>query len=167
MVQDARFALRILRRSPGYTVVAALTLALGIGASTAVFSVVNAVVMRPRRFPDSGRLMVILSTALDGTKSYQSAQGVFVDWRERATSLDSIAGARSTEKILSGWGQPRPVSILGASFDFFRILGVQPVLGRSFTRQEDQPGQAAVAPLAAGFCRRELDERRSRLIQTL
>jgi putative ABC transport system permease protein len=155
LLQDILFGFRILRRSPGFTVVAAFTLALGIGANTAVFSVVNAVIMRPLRFHDSGRLMVLLSTSLNTGKSFHSAQGVFVDWRERATSFESVEGARSTQKILSGRDQPHSVSIVETSSGFFRMLGARPLLGRPFTQQEDQPGQGAVALVAAGFWQRE------------
>jgi putative ABC transport system permease protein len=130
-------------------------LALGIGANTAVFSVVNAVIMRPLQFRDPGRLMVLLSTNLDTGKSFHSAPGVFVDWRERSTSFESIDGAFSTTKILSGGEQPHSVSVVATSSGFFRTLGVQPLLGRAFTRQEDQPGQGTVALLDAGFWRRE------------
>ncbi len=155
MIKDILFGLRLLRRSPGFTVVAALTLALGIGANTAVFSVVNAVIMRPLRFHDAGRLMVLLSTNLDTRKTFHSAPGVFVDWRERATSFESVEGARSTGRILSGRDQPHSVSIVETSSGFFRMLGVRPLLGRPFTQQEDQPGQGAVALVAAGFWQRE------------
>jgi putative ABC transport system permease protein len=154
MIQDILFGLRMLRRSPGFTIVAALTLALGIGANTAVFSVVNAVIMRPLRFHDSGRLMVLLSTNLDTGKSFHSAPGVFVDWRERATSFESVEGARATSRIWRGRDQPQSVSIVETSFGFFRMLGVQPLLGRPFTQQEDQAGPG-VALVSAGFWQRE------------
>src|SRR6266536_2221444 len=85
VILDIRFGLRMLRRSPGFTAVAVLTMAVGIGANTAVFSVVKAVIMRPLRFPDPQRLMVILSAWKGGSESFRSAQGVYVDWSERAT----------------------------------------------------------------------------------
>src|SRR2546427_638370 len=156
VIMDIRFGLRMLLRSPGFTAVAVLTMALGIGANTAVFSVVNAVIMRPLRFPDPQRLMVILSTALGTKESFQSAQGVFVDWRERSTSFETLAGARLTVMIWSAMGQPRSVSIAATSLDFFSLIGVQPVLGRTFTKDEDQPGRGEVALLDAGFWRREM-----------
>src|SRR5437899_5712374 len=105
--------MRILRRAPVFTIVAALTLAIGIGANTAVFSVVNAVIMRPLRFPDPQRLMVILSA--NQRKEFLSAEGVYLDWRERATSFETIAGARTIRMILSGMEQARQVAVTATS----------------------------------------------------
>jgi predicted permease len=156
LIQDIRFGLRMLRRNPGFTIVAVVTLAFGIGANTGVFSVVNAVILRPLHFPAPDRLMVVLSTVLGTREAFQSAQGVFVDWRERSTSFEVLAGERSTEMIWSGIGQPRSVSVAATSFNFFSLVGVQPILGRTFTKDEDQPGRGDVALVDAGFWRREL-----------
>src|SRR5205809_1235615 len=155
VIQDIRFSLRILRRSPGFTLVAVLTMALGIGANTAVFSVVNAVIMRPLRLPDPQRLMVILSTRKAGSEPFWSAQGVYVDWRERSVSFETIAGPRATQMILTGAEQARQVSVAATSYDFFRLMGARPLIGRSFTEDEDQLGQTPVALLDVGFWRRE------------
>ena len=156
VIQDIRFSLRMLRRSPGFTVVAVLTMALGIGANTAVFSVVNAVIMRPLRFPDPQRLMVILSARKGGSEPFLSAQGVYLDWRERSASFETIAGARATQMILTGVEQARQASVAATSYDFFRLIGARPVIGRTFTKDEDQLGQTPVALLDAGFWQREL-----------
>ncbi len=155
VIQDIRFSLRMLRRSPGFTVVAVLTMALGIGANTAAFSVVNAVIMRPLRFPDPQRLMVILSARKGGSEEFLSAQGVYVDWRERATAFETIAGARATRMILTGVEQARQVSVAATSYGFFRLIGARSLIGRSFAKDEDEVGQAPVALLDAGFWRRE------------
>jgi putative ABC transport system permease protein len=156
-ILDVRFALRMMRRSPGFTAIAVLTMALGIGASTAVFSVVNAIVMRPLRFHEPQRLMVILSAEKGGARSFLSAQGVYVDWSERETSFESFAGVRSTSMILSGAEQAHQINVAATSYDFLHVIGVQPVMGRSFTREEDRTGQASVALLDAGFWRREFN----------
>jgi predicted permease len=153
--QDTRFSLRILRQSPGFTAVAILTMALGIGASTAVFSVVHAVIMRPLRFRDPQRLMVIQSATKDRSKTFNTAQGVFVDWRRRATSFEAIAGAESRLSILSGMGQTRRIDVAAVSDDFFAVIGARPVLGRVFSQNEDRPGQPSVARLNTGFWQRE------------
>ncbi len=155
VIQDIRFGLRMLRRSPAFTAVAVLSLALGIGANTAVFSVVNAVIMRPLRFPDPERLMVILSASKGGRETFLSAQGVYVDWRERATAFETIAGARATGMTLSGVVQALQVSVGVTSYDFFQLIGAQPLLGRSFGKEEDQPGRASVALIDEGFWQRQ------------
>src|SRR5215813_3972001 len=94
LLGDIRFGLRTLSANRGLASVAVMTLALGIGANTAVFSVVNQVLLRPLPFPDSARLMAILSTAAEAKQPFESAPGVYLDWRDRATSFETIAGAR-------------------------------------------------------------------------
>ena len=154
MLQDFKYGLRMLCKHPSFTAVAVLTLALGIGASTAVFSVVNAVLIRPLRFPEPQRLMVILSANKDG-QAFESAQGVFLDWRDRTATFETIAGARSTEMILINGVQAHRVSVAATSFDFFRLIGLEAIIGRLFTKDEDQAGRGAVAVLDAGFWHRE------------
>lgn len=155
LAEDIRFGLRLLRRNPGFAAAAVLTLALGISANTVVFNVVYAVIMRPLHFPDAGRLVVILSTAPGVSQPFTSAPGVFVDWRDRATSFDAVAGVHAGRMVLSGVEQPRFVSVAGASSDFFSLIGVQPQLGRTFAMDEDQPGKGNVALVDAGFRERE------------
>jgi len=154
-VEDIRFGLRLLRRNPGFTAAAVLTLALGIGANTVVFNVVYAVLMRPLHFPDAERLVVILSTYPGGGQPSASAPGVFADWRDRATSCDAVAGVHIRRMVLSGVEQPRFVSVAGASSGFISLIGVQPQLGRTFTKDEDQTGKGNVALVDAGFRERE------------
>lgn len=167
LIQDIRFAARMLRRNPGFTAVAALTMALGIGANTAVFTIVNAVIMRPLRFPEPERLMVILSAKEGGREAFTSAQGVYLDWRERAKCFDTIAGAYSTSRILSGVEQARQVSVGAVSYDFFHVLGVRPVLGRPIARDKDQPGRDSAALLSAEFWRSEFGANPNVLGRTL
>jgi len=156
LLQDLRYALRLGRRNPGFTTVVVLTLALGIGANTAVFSVINAVLFRPLPFPDAQRLMAVQSSNLERKEGYFSAPGVFLDWRERSTSFESLTGVRQTEMALSRLAQARFVSILACSFDFPNVIGVRPILGRTFTKEEDQVGRANVALIDAGFWQRQL-----------
>ena len=161
----------MLRRSPVFTAVAALTLALGIGADTAVFSVVNAVILRPLRFPHSERLMVILNRAASGERAssaFPPPEYLFVEWRDRATaSFDAVAGAWSTRKVLSGTGETRFVRVGLASHDFLPMIGAQPFLGRGFTREEDQAGRDSVVVLDAGFWQRQFGGSREVLGRTL
>ncbi|PYV87862.1 MAG: hypothetical protein DMG05_16625 [Acidobacteria bacterium] len=167
MLNDLRFAIRMLFKNPGFTAVVVLTLALGIGANTSVFTVVNAVLLRPLRYPDSERLMVIQATRLGSKEGFQSAPGVFLDWRERSTSFEKLVGARPTRMIMSGVDQPRFVSVSAVSFDFFDVIGVRPVLGRTFTPEEDQPGRGLAALVDAGFWQRELGASAEVLGQTI
>lgn len=134
LVQDLRFRWRMLARDKGFAAVALITMALAIGAGTAVFSVVSAVLFRPLPFPDPPRLMAILSTPLpyDGHEFY-TAPGVYLDWRDRATSFESIAGASHHAAIVSGLPRPLVVSATKASADFLPLLGIRPVMGRSLT----------------------------------
>lgn len=151
LLQDVRFGLRSLRRNPGFTAVAVLTMALGIGANTAVFSVVNAAIMRPLRFPDPDRLMVILSASRTVDRPFPSAPGVYLDWRDRATTFETIAGARRTQMILSYSGLTQEISIGAVSADFLAVLGTEPVRGRPFRAEEDAPGQDQVALITEEF----------------
>jgi len=167
MAEDIRFGLRLLRRNPAFTAAAVLTLALGISANMVVFNVVYAVLMRPLHFPDAGRLVVILSTYPGASQPSTSAPGVFVDWRDRATSFDAIAGMHARRMVLSGVQQPRFVSVAGASSGFLSLIGVQAQLGRTFTEDEDRPGKGDVALVDAGFREREFGGSASVLGRTI
>jgi len=153
--QDLRFGLRMLRRSPGFTAAAVLTLALGIGATTAVFSVANAVILRPLQFPESGRVMTILSASGEAGKAYPPMEHLYVEWRDRQRCFDLFAGAFTSRLILRGLGDAREIPIAQVSAGFFPMIGVLPALGRLFTRDEDQDGRDSVALLDHGFWQRE------------
>jgi putative ABC transport system permease protein len=167
LMEDVRFGLRLLRRNPGFTAAAVLTLALGISANTVVFNVVYAAIVRPLHFPDAGRLMAILSTAPGVSQPFPSAPGVFVDWRDRTTSFDAVAGVHARRMVLSGVEQPQFVSVAGASSDFLPLIGVQPQPGRTFSKDEDQPGKNNVALVDAGFLEREFGGNASVLGRTI
>lgn len=131
LLQDLRFGWRMLARDRGFAAVSLITMALAIGAGTAVFSVVSAVLLRPLPFADPSRLVAILSTKFpEGGHEYYSAPGVFLDWRDRARSFESLAGASHHSAIVSGLERPIVVSVTKATPDFLPLLGVDPVMGR-------------------------------------
>jgi putative ABC transport system permease protein len=143
MLQDLRYALRALRRSPGFTVVAVLTLALGIGANTAIFSVLNAIVLRPLALPGAERLTHLGWSYGEGV-GYTITETKFEFWREHNRSFEGIATWRSFSAEADG---PDGAALQGlnVSADFFRVVGVEPRLGRSFSADEYQPSRLPLA----------------------
>jgi putative ABC transport system permease protein len=143
MLQDFRFAIRTLFRSPGFTTTAALTLALGIGVTSLMFSVVNAVLLRPLPYPAQERLMLIFNIATNapGENTIRATGLDFEDYRARARSFEGIAGHIGTGFTFSGQGDPELVIGQMVTPEFFKVLGVQPSLGRAFTADEYTPGR--------------------------
>jgi len=150
--QDARYALRQLARMPGFTAVAALTLAIGIGATTAIFSIVNAVVLRPLPYHEPERLVRVYSSRRGADGSTAAAN--FVRWRERARSFSHLVPVEFRNFTLVTDDRPAE-QLTGArvSADFFPSLGTQLLLGRSFSKDEDEPGRANVVVLNERFWR--------------
>src|SRR5438552_3705013 len=144
--QDLRFATRVLRKSPGFAAVAVLTLALGIGANTAMFTVVNGVILKPLPYPHPDRLVMLWERQLsDGTLG-TVAPANFVDWREQNHSFDKMAAIDPyPDFILNGSGEPQRLTGAAVSSDFFSLLGVHMALGRDFLPEEDRPGHNQVA----------------------
>jgi hypothetical protein len=133
--QDIAYAFRTLRRAPGFTLVAILTLALGIGATTSIFSVVSGILLRPLPFADPGSLVVVVST-YDGQRSTSSPANI-ADLRAQSTTFTGLATVESSPAILTEAGDPVRLSGVAVSGDFFPILGVNAVIGRtSFTPEE-------------------------------
>jgi predicted permease len=138
-IQDIRYALRLMVSRPGFTLIAVVALALGIGANTAVFSVVNGVLLRPLNYRDPDRLVRLwqkTNTWDQGSASYLN----FRDWRDKNNSFEKMAAFRSQDYTLTGGEFPEQVSGRQASADLFSLLGVAPFIGRDFTAGEDQPG---------------------------
>jgi len=150
LVQDVRFGARQLCKNPGFTAVAVLTLALGIGANTAIFSVVNALLLRPLPYADSDRL-VMLSINSKGGDGGDTDFTTFVDWRERSRSFERMALVTSWGGVMTGQGEPEMVQGIRVSADYFRMLGVAPSLGRDFSLEEDRPGTRFVVIGAHGL----------------
>ena len=146
MIQDLRYALRSLKNSPGFTVATVLTLALGIGANTAIFSVVNAVLLRPLPFKDADRLVQIWGTS-PGSKRDFVSQPDTDDWRSMTRSFSSLASSSPQSVNLTGGDQPERVIGNFVSAEFFSMLQVQPALGRLFLPGEDRTGAERVAVL--------------------
>src|SRR5688572_25348401 len=142
MVQDFRFALRTLRRSPGFTATAALTLALGIGVTSLMFSVVNAVLLRPLPYGDASQLMLLFNVnTQQGGNDLRLTPLDFEDYRARAQSFEALAGHIGTGFTFTGQGNPELVIGQLVSPDFFRVMGVPPSLGRTFNPDEFMPGR--------------------------
>lgn len=152
--QDVRFTTRSLLKTPGFTVVAVLTLGLGIGATTAIFSVVEGVLLRPLPYPDADRLVWVRQTSADGGMSPFSGPN-FTDLRERSQSFTALASYNSNVVPVSVAGEAARVMVTNASGDFFRALGVQPVRGRGFTAEEWGTG-APVAVVSESYWRTRL-----------
>jgi putative ABC transport system permease protein len=155
LLNDIRYSLRLMIKSPGFTAVAVLTLALGIGANTAIFSVVNAVVLRPLPYPHSERLV-------RGTWQFETGEIdavtalVFEYWKDHTGAFESVAGYSGINSgfNLAGGTEPERVRGLQVSEGFFRVLGVEPALGRGFLAEEDRPGFTPVVVVSDGLWRR-------------
>src|SRR4051812_16678970 len=151
--QDVRYGLRRLRNSPGFTVVAVLTFALGIGANTAIFSVVNAVLLRPLPYRDPSRV-VLLSERTPRFPTLSVSWQNYVDWRDQSRSFDAVGAVRNTTMTLTGTGEPERLTAQMATANLLDLLGVRPLLGRTFVPAEDSPGGAPVALISYGLWQR-------------
>ncbi len=153
LAQDVRYGLRTLARTPGFTVAALVTLALGIGANTAIFSLVNAVLLRPLPYPDGGRIVALGEAdraGRPGTLGYLT----FSDYRDRAATFESMAAVRSWNPTLVVNGEAERLPAMRVSWTFFDVLGVHPALGTAFGPAEDRPEQWRVVVLSDRLWRR-------------
>jgi predicted permease len=147
--QDIRFGARVLRKSPGFTATAALTLALGIGATTAIYSVVKAVLLAPLPYKDpSGLVAVWTRNPARGDEPLPSSPGDFAAWKQRSGVFEDLAPSYDSEVTLTGQGAPKFLIGYAVSANYLRILGVAPEIGRLYTDQEDKPGASKVALLS-------------------
>src|SRR5258708_14477703 len=145
LIQDLKYGLRMLVKSPGFTIVAVLTLALGVGANTAIFSVVNAVLLNPLRYthPDRLRLVKEVLPKIGPQPVTVSAPDI-VQIQKLNRVFEGVAGFRAWGIDLSTQNEPERVFANRVNSNLFPLLGVQPLVGRAFTTQEDQPGQQVV-----------------------
>jgi putative ABC transport system permease protein len=153
LAQDLRYGLRMLARAPGFALAALLTLALGIGANAAIFTIVDGALLRPLPYPSPDRLVTLGDRAPDGSSSNVGYTTV-LDWRARSRSFESLAMMRSWVPTLVTSGQAERVSAVRVSANYFDMLGVGPALGRTFTDDEDRPEQWRVVILSDALWRR-------------
>jgi predicted permease len=144
--QDCRYGVRMLRKDAGFTAAAVLVLALGIGANTAIFSVVDAVLLRPLPYGDPHRLVWVWETH-PNVKEEPASLPNFTDWKSQGQSFEGMAGFTNSSLALTGEGEPERIPATFVVGDFFGVLGVSPALGRVFTAEEDMPGAGRVVIL--------------------
>jgi len=154
-MNDLKFAFRQLRKSPGFTLVAVLTLALGIGANAAIFSIVNAVLLRPLPYPNADRIMILNESSGPG-QDYSVALPDYFDWRNDNTVFEYLAATRKESRNLSGISgrEPERISCASVTRNFFNIVGLQPEIGRTFSEDEDKVGAPPVVVISDRLWRR-------------
>src|SRR5678815_2601400 len=150
---DIRIALRLLRRRPGWTASVLATLALAIGANSALFSVLDAALLQPLPYPAPERLLLIGETAPSFPQMSVSYPD-YVDWRARTRSFDEMGVFRGAEANLTGVGAPRRAKVIQASASYFHAIGVPPLTGRTFEEDEDRPGGTPVVVLSEALARK-------------
>jgi len=153
LFHDVRYALRRLRSTPGFTLIAVITLALGIGANTAIFTVIDAVLLRPLPYRDPAQL-VLLSEHTPRFPLLSVSYQNFVDWREQAKSFSAVGAVRNLGATLTGSGEPERLTAQMLTASIFDLLGVQAVRGRTFLPEEDRQGAPGVAMISYGFWQR-------------
>jgi len=150
ILRDSRYAVRQLIKSPGFTVVAVLTLALGVGATTAIFSVVNGVLLKPLPYPEPDRL-VRVHEIVPQYGQFSVAPATFLDWRQQNTVFERIATYQGASATFIGPNGPERLQGAQVSWDTFQLLRVSPALGSSFTAEQDQPGKNTVIVISYGM----------------
>jgi len=166
LIQDLRYGLRMLARNPGFTAVAVITLALGIGANTAIFSVVSGVLLNPMPYPEPQRLVALYSKNAQFDRNSISYPN-FLDWVRDNRSFTALAAYRADDFNLTGMGEPERVPVEMVSASFFPLLGVKPAIGRPFLASEDQVGAAPVALISSGLWKRKFASSPDAVGQTL
>jgi len=155
MLTDLRYGIRQLRKDPGFTTVAVLTLALGIGANTAIFSLVDAVLLRPLPFKEPDRLVMIWEDASrTGFPRNNPTPATYMDWKSQNTVFEDVAALSWSDFNLTGDGEPEKIEGNAVTANFFSLLGVPPVLGRPFVSEEDRAGGRKVVILSHGLWQR-------------
>jgi putative ABC transport system permease protein len=152
--QDLRYGVRMLAKSPGFTIVAVIALALGIGANTAIFSVVNTVLLRPLPYSDSDKLMTLRSYHIPKHPDFSVSPGDFLEWQKQNTVFEGMGAYRTSSYNLIGTGEPERLRAGRISAGLITMLGVNPAKGRDFLPEEDQDGRGKVAIISHGLWQR-------------
>ncbi|HXG67386.1 MAG TPA: ABC transporter permease [Blastocatellia bacterium] len=156
LLQDVRYGLRMLAKNPGFTAIAVLTLALGIGANTAIFSVVNTILLRSLPYKEPERLVVPVSeNAARDIERGSITYADYLDWRQEKQVFENVAVFGSSGADLTGGGEPERVLAAGVSEEYFSVMGVAPLIGRTFLPEEHQPNAAQVIVLSYGLWQRK------------
>jgi putative ABC transport system permease protein len=157
LVRDLRYGARTLRKNPGFLIAGIVILGLGVGVNSAIFTVVNAVVLRPLPFPDSDRIVRLWHTppqsTFPGMRTFSLSPANFLDWQAQSHSFEAMAIYRGTRPTMTGQGEPVAVTGLRGSATFLPIFGLKPILGRGFTSQEDWEGNPLTVMLSEPFWR--------------
>src|SRR5215475_7888897 len=149
ILQDLRYGARMLLKNPGFTLIAVLTLSLGIGANTAIFSLVNGILLRPLPYREPDRLVrLIQASPRLGLETWAVSQADFAAYRGQNRSFESLALWTDGGVNLTGEGEPERLSMTNVTADFFKVFGVNPALGRAFHEGEDAPGKNGVCVLS-------------------
>src|SRR5262245_15338629 len=149
LLQDLRYGARTLLKNPGFTLIAVLTLALGIGANTAIFSVVNAVLLRSLPFHDPDRLVMVWEDAsFAGFPRNTPAPANYADWKSQNSTFEDMAATAGASFNVTGDGEPERVAAEQVTHNFFNLLGVQPLIGRTFAPEDDKVGANKVTVLS-------------------
>src|ERR1044071_3025659 len=153
IIKDIRYGVRGLLKRPGFTVIALVALALGIGANTAIFSLVNAVVIRPLPFPDPDRLVWVFGNIRNGGNRASVSPPDFLDYRSQNKTFEQFAasGTQPLSVNLTGSGEPERIMVSGVTGNYFDTFGVTPALGRGFNIENEKPGQDQVTVLSHAF----------------
>jgi putative ABC transport system permease protein len=168
MIQDLRYGMRMLLKNPGFTSVAILTLALGVGANTAIFSFVNSVLLRPLPFDQPEQLVRVYEKRIRQGRMRNPASGPdFLDWRQQQSVFQQMAAFDNWSANLTGMGEPEQLTGLAVTEDMFTLLRVSPARGRAFAPEEFKPGSAGVIALSDGLWRRRFGARDDVIGQTL
>jgi len=154
MLNDLRYALRQLVKSPSFTAIAILTLALGIGACSAIFSVVNVVLLQPLDYPEANRIVAIRETNLPQFPEFSVSPPNYIDWEKQTKSYEHLAAYGGAQLNLTGEGEPQRLVGVKATAHYFDVYGVKPVLGRMLLPEEDAPGKNHVVVLSYPFWQR-------------